>query len=555
MAKTIINAWQRFIGLLKLDRKDIRQIFFYAIFAGLVSLSLPLGIQAIINLLQSAQISTSWMVLVGLVTLGVVFVGVLQLMQIRIIENVQQKIFTRSSFEFAYRFPKMTMDGLRGQYPPELVNRFFDTLTVQKGLSKVLIDFPAALLQIIFGLILLSFYHPFFIIYGFFLLLLMYIVFKFTAQKGLETSLDESNNKYKVVHWLQEIARSILSFKLSGKTSLAMNKNDKLVTSYLEARESHFRVLVIQFIQLIGFKVLVTAGLLIIGGLLVLNQQMNIGQFVAAEIIILLVIASVEKLILGLETIYDVLTSIEKIGKIVDKPLESQEGEFLILENNELVVELDDISFWVPDRDTPIIDNVSLKLEPGKTILITGESGSGKSSLLKIIAGLIQPTKGKIYANNKSLLGINLNSYRSYLGQTLTEESPFEGTLLENITFGDKQVTTDQVNEAIINLGLKEFVKSLPLGLKTILYPEGKGMSFTISKKIMLARSIVKKPNLLLLKDPLDQFELKEANRIIDFLTEKRHNWSLVVVSQSALWKNKANKTIILNDGKIINTK
>jgi len=149
MAKNVINAWQRFVGLLKLDKKDIRQIIFYAIFAGLVSLSLPLGIQAIINLLQSAQISTSWMVLVGLVTLGVIFVGVLQLMQIRIIENVQQKIFTRSSFEFAYRFPKMKMDGLRGYYPPELVNRFFDTLTVQKGLSKLLIDFPAALLQII----------------------------------------------------------------------------------------------------------------------------------------------------------------------------------------------------------------------------------------------------------------------------------------------------------------------------------------------------------------------------------------------------------------------
>ena len=554
MAKNVINAWQRFVGLLKLDRKDIRQIFFYAIFAGLVSLSLPLGIQAIINLLQSAQISTSWMVLVGLVTLGVVFVGVLQLMQIRIIENVQQKIFTRSSFEFAYRFPKMSMNGLRGYYPPELVNRFFDTLTVQKGLSKILIDFPAALLQIIFGLLLLSFYHPFFIIYGFFLLLLMYIVFKFTAQKGLETSLDESDNKYKVVHWLQEIARSILSFKLSGKTNLAMDKNDKLVTDYLEARESHFRVLVIQFIQLIGFKVLVTAGLLIIGGLLVLNQQMNIGQFVAAEIIILLVIASVEKLILGLETIYDVLTSIEKLGKIVDKPLESQDGEILDLNGEGLIVELDEVIFKVPNRDIPIIDKLSLKLEPKQTILVTGESGSGKSSLLKLIAGLISPTKGKIYANNKSLFGINLNSYRSYLGQTLTEESPFEGTLLENITFGDKSVTTDQVNEAIKIVGLKDFVKSLPLGLKTVLYPEGKGMAFTISKKIMLARSIVKKPEILLLKEPLDQFDPKEATRIIDFLTNPAHNWSLVVVSQSVLWKKKANKTIVLENGKIINT-
>ncbi len=166
MAKNILSAWQRLMGLLKLDKRDILQIFYYAIFAGVVNLSLPLGIQAIINLIQGAQVSTSWIILVILVTLGVAFVGILQLMQIRIIENVQQKIFTRSAFEFAYRFPKIKMNQLLNFYPPELANRFFDTLNVQKGLSKILIDFPAALLQIILGLLLLSFYHPFFIIYG-----------------------------------------------------------------------------------------------------------------------------------------------------------------------------------------------------------------------------------------------------------------------------------------------------------------------------------------------------------------------------------------------------
>lgn len=163
-----ISPWKRFLSLLELDKKDIRQIFYYAIFAGLVALTLPLGIQAIINLIQGAQVSTSWIVLVVLVTMGVAFQGVLQLMQIRILENMQQKIFTRASFEFAYRFPKIKMKELNNYYPPELANRFFDVLTIQKGLSKILIDFPAATLQIIFGLILLSFYHSFFIIYGFY---------------------------------------------------------------------------------------------------------------------------------------------------------------------------------------------------------------------------------------------------------------------------------------------------------------------------------------------------------------------------------------------------
>ena len=551
MAKNIMTSWQRLMGLLKLDKKDIFQVFYYAIFAGLVNLSLPLGIQAIINLIQGAQVSTSWIVLVVLVTLGVAFVGLLQLMQIRIIENVQQKIFTRSSFEFAYRFPKIKMSQLSNYYPPELANRFFDTLTIQKSLSKILIDFPAALLQIIFGLLLLSFYHPFFIIYGILLLLLIYVVFKFTAKRGLETSLEESKHKYRVAHWIQEIARSIISFKLSGKTSHAIDKNDALVVDYLDARESHFKILILQFIQMIGFKVLVTAGLLLIGGLLVLNQEMNIGQFVAAEIIILLVISSVEKLILGLETFYDLLTSLEKLGQVVDKKLESPEGERPFKEDEGFHLELDHVTYKVPDRGKPIVNDVSLQITPSCTILLQGPSGSGKTTLLRLIAGILEPDSGDIFVNNVSLKGVNLNYYRSHIGQSLTEESPFEGTILNNITFGDKNIPQEDIYWALEKTKLMQFVKEQPMGLKTILYPEGKQIPYTISKKIVLARSIVRRPKLLILKDPLDQFNREEAEDIINFLTDATNGWALIVVSENTKWTKRCGRIITMENGRL----
>lgn len=553
MAKTILTAWQRLVGLLQLERRGIMQVFYYAIFAGIVNLSLPLGIQAIINLIQGAQVSTSWVVLVVLVTLAVAFAGILQLMQIRIIENLQQKIFTRSSFEFAYRFPKIRMSELRDIYPPELANRFFDTITVQKGLAKLLVDFPAALLQILFGLILLSFYHPFFILYGLLLVLLIYFVFRFTAQRGLDTSLEESENKYKVAHWLQEVARSIVSFKLSGRTSLALNKNDQLVDAYLEARESHFRVLVLQFVQMIGFKVLVTAGLLVIGGLLVLNQEMNIGQFVAAEIIILLVINSVEKLILGLESFYDLLTSLEKLGQVVDKELEPQEDEVPFTPNESFNVTLENLSYRVPGRSKPIIDNVSLTITPSCRILLQGESGSGKSTLLRLIAGILFASSGDIFVNQVSLRYINLNYYRSHLGQSLLEESPFEGTLLENLTFGDPDIPDADLYRAIELTGLTSFVKEQPQGLKSMLYPEGKQIPTVVAKKIVLARSIVRKPNLLILKDPLDQFEQAEAKRIMEFLTDSANPWALIVASNNPGWKGLCSRIITLQSGQISN--
>nr|WP_288933205.1 ATP-binding cassette domain-containing protein [uncultured Allomuricauda sp.] len=555
MAKKILTAWQRLMGLLTLDKKDIFQIFYYAIFAGLVNLSLPLGIQAIINLIQGARVSTSWIVLVVLVTLGVAFVGVLQLMQIRIIENLQQKIFTRSSFEFAYRFPKIKMSELRYYYPPELANRFFDTLTVQKSLSKILIDFPAALLQIVFGLLLLSFYHPFFIIYGLLLLLLIYIVFKFTAQRGLDTSLEESKIKYKVAHWVQEIARSIVSFKLSGKTSHALDKNDALVEDYLEARESHFKVLVLQFIQMIGFKVLVTAGLLLIGGLLVLEQQMNIGQFVAAEIIILLVISSVEKLILGLETFYDLLTSLEKMGQVVDKKLEPKDGETPFKDNEGLTVELEDIVYKVPGLEKKIIDHLSLTVRPGTNLLIQGKSGSGRSTLLRMIAGILEPDSGKIYVNNVALQGVKLSQYRSYLGHSLKEEYPFEGTLLNNITFGNKDIPMEDVYWALEKVGLTQFVKEQPHGLNTILYPEGKKIPDFISRKIVLARSIVTRPKLMILKDPLEQYDEEGTEKMIDFLTDPANGWALIVVSENPKWESRCNQVVRMDKGRLINLK
>lgn len=546
-----LTPWQRFMGMLKLDKKDIFQIFYYAIFSGIVALSLPLGIQAIISLIQGAQISTSWIVLVILVTVGVAFSGALQLMQLRIIEAIQQRVFTRAAFELSFRFPKIKMEELRNYYPPELANRFFDTLTIQKGLSKILIDVPTALLQIIFALILLSFYHAFFILFGILLLLLVYIVFKYTAKRGLETSLIESKNKYKVAHWIQEIARTIVSFKMAGNSNIALQKNDDLVEEYLKSRENHFKVLVLQFIQMISFKVVITAGLLTIGGALVLKEEMNIGQFVAAEIIILLVIASVEKLILGLESFYDVLTSIEKLGQIVDKELEPQMGEKPLFKNN-FSIELKDVSLKVSNRAKPILKDINLTIDSSERVLIKGESGSGKSSLLRMLSAITEPSgEGAIYINDVSLQSLHLNHYRSQLGLSLSDETPFEGTLKENITFGTNDITDEEIFELIEQVGLTKYVKELPKGIQTVLQPDGKQISYTISKKIILARAIAKKPKMLLLEDPLDRFNCEETESIIKYLTDKKHTWTLIVVSSSPMWKNYSDKIITLVEGRI----
>ncbi len=552
MPQKELTPWRRFTQLLSLESKDIRQIFYYSLFAGIVSLSLPLGIQAIINMIQGAQMSTSWIVLVFLVTLGVVFSGALQLMQLRIVENMQQRIFARSSFELSYRFPKIKSRALRNQYPPELANRFFDTLIIQKGLSKLLLDTPAAILQVIFALILLSFYHSFFILFGIILIFTVYLSFMYSGRRGLETSLEESKQKYKVAHWIQEIARSILSFKLSGNTSLGLAKNDQLVSKYLDAREGHFRILRIQFIKMIGFKVAITAGLLIIGGMLVLSQRMNIGQFVASEIIILLVINSIEKIILGLETLYDVLTSIEKLGQVVDMPLESQNGDRPSLQAG-IKLECEEMEYSVPELPSPILREINLNLNPNDRVLLQGRSGSGKSTLARILAGVIEPTSGSLIVNNKRMSSIQPNYYRAHVGSCFTEESPFESSIRNNITFGDESISDDEIFELIDFLELQDFMREQPSGLNTIIHPEGKQISKSVSVRLVLARALLKKPKLLIIEDLFETMDNELSQKLLDYLVHPDRSWLLIVISNRPQWNDRVNRTIELKEGKILN--
>jgi ABC-type bacteriocin/lantibiotic exporter with double-glycine peptidase domain len=552
-ANGTFSPTKRFWQLMKPDAKEIRNVYVYSIFNGLVNLSLPLGIQAIINLIQGAQVSTAWIVLVVFVVGGIALSGIISILQLRITENLQQKIFARAAFEFAYRIPRIRMESLYKHYPPELMNRFFDVMTVQKGLSKMLIDISAAGLQVIFGLILLSLYHPFFVIFSLILVMLVYVIFKFTAKRGLETSLKESKHKYKVAHWLEEVARTSNSFKLAGKTELPLEHVDAHVDNYTEARESHFKVLVQQYSLLVIFKVIVATGLLAIGGILVMEQVMNIGQFVAAEIIILLVINSVEKLINSLETIYDVLTSLEKIGQVTDLELETKDGVDLEVEcpQGGMSVDLENVEFYYPDSIKPVLKNLNLSVKCSERILVSGSNGSGKSTFIHVVAGIYELEKGIVSYNGFPRDNLQIESLRNVVGGCLIEEQLFEGTLLDNISMGRKNATFENVKWAVKSLGLESFVRSLPKGYDTMLDPLGKKLARSTIQKLLIARSIADKPKLLLLEYAFEHIDKEDRTRIIDFLTHKDNPWTMIAISNDEYLAQKSDRVAFMRDGAI----
>ncbi|GAB3639843.1 hypothetical protein GCM10027423_04790 [Spirosoma arcticum] len=307
--------------LLGNEKKDIGYIYLYAIVTGLISLSLPLGIQAVFNLVSSGLVFSSVYVLIGLVIVGVLITGLLLIGQTTLVEVLQQRIFAKAAFEFAYRVPRIQPDAFGSYYPPELMNRFFDVLTLQKGLPKLLIDLTAATVQILFGIILLSFYHPVFLAFGLVTLLTVVAVVLISGPAGLRTSLSESKDKYRVVAWLEDIARDLPSFRHRGDQIETIDHMDGLVAGYLKHRQQHFGVLKQIMYYGVAFKMVVTGGLLVIGTVLVVGRDMTLGQFVAAELVIVLITSSVDKLMSGVDTVFDLLTAVEKIGTVTDMKL------------------------------------------------------------------------------------------------------------------------------------------------------------------------------------------------------------------------------------------
>lgn len=547
---------KRFWLLLKPDKLEIRNVYVYAIFIGILNLTLPIGIQAIINLIQGGAVSTSWLLLVFLVSCGIGLGGLMQINQLRITENLQQKIFTRAAFEFAYRIPRIKLEKLFKHHAPELMNRFFDVVSVQKGMSKILIDFSSAGIQVLFGLILLSIYHPFFIIFSLLLLIMILFMFKLTVKKGLETSLMESKQKYQIAYWLEELAGANITFKLAGKTSLPLDKVNASTSKYLDARDSHFSVLIRQYSLMVVFKVLVALGLLLIGGLLVIEQQMNIGQFVAAEIVILLMINSVEKLIFSFETIYDVLTALEKIGQVTDLELENENGIEYVSESNGMKLELNNVCFTYPDEQRKVVKNTSITIEKGENTLIMGGNDSGKSTLIQLMSGLLKPHTGFLAINDIPVKNYKYESLHSWMGGYLREEKLFEGTLLENITLGRERASFDNVKWAIENLGLMDLVKNMPYGYDTHILPQGKQFSKSTVAKILIARAIADKPDLVLIENSYSILSPTERSRVLSFILDKKHSWTVVLTSAHELdLDHLVTHKIGIVEGQIINLK
>lgn len=522
-------AFDKFLFLLKAERKEISLLYFFAVLGGLIQLTIPLGIQSIISLVMGARMVSSLYVLIILIIIGIALVGLLNINTLKLSERIQQRFFSYYGILFSKKIPTLNVYYYDRINFGEKVNRFFDTLNLQKGVAKILLDLPTAIVQIVIGIILLSLYNSIFIVFGIFFIFLLWLIIRITATAGLETSLQESNAKYNFVSWLEEMGNAIVLTKRVQKQTWLKQNSDKLLGTYLINRNKHFKVLLYQYYAFVLFKIILSALLLSTGVYLLVNQQLNIGEFVAIEIVIFMLIAAVEKIIKRLDSFYDILTALEKLATITHA--QSENDGLIDIDNDTFKIHLKDLSFKYKDeKNIFYIDDISL---PTKGLVrFVAEQGRGLTSLIKILSFHISDFEGVFLINDVPLSSYNLGSLRDNIGVLDSRNEIINDTVINNILIGRK-IDLKTIMATADRMGISSFLSELPDGFDSLLPINGQGISSGLIMKILLLRAFVGDAKVVLIDDIKRVSTKNDFKQIWDFLEEEAKHKLIVYTSET----------------------
>lgn len=542
------DVWPSIKRMLRLERRDIWIVMIYSIVTSLLGLVVPLSSQAIVNAVALGVFSQQLIVLCVVVFLALTAMAFLDVLERHVIDMIQRRMFVSTAFDIVYRLPHLTNETMRRSYGPELVNRFFDVITVQKSVAKFLLEGTNALLVVLTGLIVLGVYHPFFLVYDVvFVLFIPFLIF-ILGRGAVTTAVKTSKMKYMAAAWLEDVARNQLGFKLTRTSPFIFTRVDDISTGYVEARQKHFLIMARQIFGSYIFRGFATVGVLALGGILVIEQAISLGQLVAAEIIIILVFGAMEKLITQFDAYYDMVAALNKISGLVDQPLEDVGGLHVPSTSTGAVVSAHNLAFTF-DHQT-VLEHVSFAIQPGERVSLVGASGSGKSTLASIILGLESPSHGNIEVNGIDTRTADLRSLRKRVGYIFSENQIIPGTVLENITLG-RDVSLDDLTWALDMACLHEVVRELPNGLHTMLSATGDNVALGVRRMILFARMILDRPELLIIDEGFEGIDDGTKLRMFAKIVAWK-NWTVLNITHDPELLLRTSRVMVLDHGSII---
>ena len=523
------RPFTRLAHLLQPERRDIVAVVVFAVAVAVLSLAAPIAVQSLVNTVAFGILMWPVVVIAGVLMTCLGLAAAIRAMQVYVVEHIQKRLFVRVVADYAYRFPRVRLEAFDQRYGPELGNRFFDVLNLQKSLATLLLDGVALVVTAVVGMIVLAFYHPFLLGFDIVLLLLIAFILFALGWGGVRTNLHESHAKYDVAAWLEELLRCLRTFKFAGGQHLALEKADQLAGEYVSARRRNFRVVWRQTVFALGLQVVASTALLGLGGWLVINRQLTLGQLVAAELIVTLVVASVAKLGKYADTYYDLMSGAEKLGLLTDLPMEREGGEVLADSERGMAVRVQGVD-RVSRRTLP--PQADWHVAPNERVALVGPPGSGKTTLFEVLCGLREPDHGVVEVDGIGLRELSLERLREQVA--LVERSDiFTGTVIENVRVGRPHLSPGDVREALRMVGLLGVVHDLPHGLDTPLAPNGGPLSASQSLRLTIARALVGRPRLLILDGVLDALDLRGCPDLLPRLFDRSAPWTLLVASNN----------------------
>ena len=373
----------------------------------------------------------------------------------------------------------------------------------------------------------LAFYHPYLLAFDVVLVLAILFTMFVLGYGAVKTSIKESKTKYAMAAWLEDLARCRTTFRYDGAAEFALERSDQLIYDYLTARKKHFRVLMRQIIFMLLLQALASTGLLAIGGWLVISGQLSLGQLVAAELIVAVVVGSLAKLGKHIEGFYDLMASIDKLGSLFDLPIERTDG--LLTMSSGLGIAARDVCYSLPDG-REVLKEVSLTVKSGQKVAISGPSGCGKSLLLDILFGLREPTSGVVTVNGIDPRDVRPDVLRRHVALARDIEI-FEGTIAENVHLERPDISIGDVRAALEVVGLMPAIQQQPMGLDTRLTSSGNPMTTSQLRRIMVARAIAGAPEIVLLDEILDSMSDTSAALILQRIIDSKLPWTILLVS------------------------
>ena len=547
--KPKIESVRKLYAILFDEKENMLVFFIYAAIISLLYLAIPLAAQILVNVISTGVLLQPIIIITTGVFMGLLLLGVLRIFQLFIAEIIQRKIFAKIALEISQKIPRISQKYFGEIYAPELVNRFFDTITIQKTLTLILLEVPSAIFQILLGFILMGIYSPFLIIFD--TLLILTIVFVYTlGYNGVNSSKKQSNAKYKVAHWLEEIARCQISFKMNLANDYATDEVDNRILDYVNRRKDHFQVLFRQYSASFFIAALASASVLAIGGWLVMQGKLTLGQLVASELVILMIVSSLDKIVQKFESWYDLLTAIDKVSHITDLDTERDDGIELNLNEKGLELVCDDLSFSY-NAQRKVLDKVNLQLESGSRKSIVGVSGAGKTTFAYLISGLQEFQEGNILLNGSPLKGLSLDSIRRNIALVSDYNEIFAATIEENIVLNRTDISQEDLDEVIELVYLERDLQQFSQGIKTKLLSEGRNVSLGQRQRILLARALVSKPQLLILDEAFGGMDERTKLKIINNIFDVNKPWTILNITHDAEVVLRTNYIYLLDQGEI----